>query len=247
MAAIAPGGRLHAFASVVRDLHPALPARQQAAGWVRLQESLAAGGKPAERAPRTWSPGRLLPFGIGLALATAAMVFAIGPRLSRAPVPQPLQFVIKGDIAPGDGGGVLAAHNGPVELLFTDGSRVDMQPAARLSVNARDAAGSDIRLVDGTIDVDVRHRPGTSWTFQAGAYAVNVKGTSFLLAWNERDGRLTLRMKTGLVTVTAPGGAAPRSVAAGESLTLGGATPPVEAPPPREMPAVETPPPPSPR
>ena len=83
-----------------------------------------------------------------------------------------------------------------------------MRAAARLTVAALRSRGSDIRLLDGAIDVDVRHQPDTSWRFVAGPYAVDVKGTSFALGWNAGAKQLQLRMRSGAVALSGPAWAA---------------------------------------
>jgi hypothetical protein len=106
-------------------------------------------------------------------------------------------------------------------VLFTDGSRVALRQDARLTVLALTPRGAEVRLLDGVVEVDVRHLPAAAWTFEAGPYAVRVEGTSFELGWDAGNRRLSLRMHTGRVALGQPAGGRPwRSVVGGESVEL---------------------------
>ena len=225
------------FADLAREIQPALPPRKRAAGWQRLAQAMASRRPPGEdqaMAPSSPTRRRRLtsPLALGLALACAAVLAPVVWHFVKVPKPQLLQFTVAGATAGDAGatiGGTLSAQAGPLQLRFTDGSRVSMRAAARMAVAAVSAKGADIRLLDGTIDVDVRHRPDTSWRFVAGPYAVDVKGTSFALGWNATAGRLELRMRSGAGAVLSPASAKPRTLTAGESIFVDEAGNPVSA------------------
>jgi hypothetical protein len=127
--------------------------------------------------------------------------------------------------------------------VFSDTSQIHIAPAAKLSVLSIDAHGSRISLVDGELDVQVHHRPETSWRFEAGPFTVKVRGTEFHLAYAAQSGRLDLQMVTGVVEVQGPSNARVLTLRAGESLELfAGAEPKPMAPglahPPASAPAL---------
>ena len=82
-----------------------------------------------------------------------------------------------------------------------------------------DVGVAQITLVDGSIDVDVRPRSHTSWTFAAGPFRVAVKGTKFRLAYAAHARRMALHMTSGRVEVAGSQGRT-IAVAAGESIEL---------------------------
>lgn len=254
--------RIEAFAEVVRQLPPALSTRQRNAGWLRLAQGLASRRAPAhDEARARWWHGRVSTLGLSLALAAALVVVPAAWWAVKRSAPRPLDFVVNGEVveaaavgtAAGSGSGraatgrVVSAPKGRAQLLFTDGSRIGMHAASRLSVAALGTNGSNIQLLDGTIDVDVRHQPSTSWTFEAGPYVVHVVGTSFALGWDAPARRLALSMRSGAVTLEGAPGTSPRKVEGGESLLLDAAPAIGEspAPPPELGPARAAPSPPT--
>jgi ferric-dicitrate binding protein FerR (iron transport regulator) len=229
--------RIGAFAEAARQTQPPPSERHHLAGWYRLRQTLVSRERVDEH--RTgWRPSRgsrlaaarVAVAVVVAAVAAAVVVFFLGP-LGRFTVrrvgPQAIQYVVSGESgglgSRGVTGGVLSAPTGRVQLSFTDGSRIDMRSGARVTVAALRFRGSEIRLLDGMIDVEVRHQPGAAWTFEAGPYAVQVEGTSFALGWDAARKRLDLKMRSGAVAVVGPASAAPLAVVGGESLFLDGA------------------------
>jgi hypothetical protein len=139
-----------------------------------------------------------------------------------------LEFVVSGGEEPrqppvesGAIGQVVSSRTGRAQVLFTDGSRVALRRDARLTVLALTPRGAEVRLLEGAVEVDVRHRSDTAWTFEAGPYAVRVEGTSFELGWDAANRRLSLKMHAGRVALGQPVGGRPwRSVVGGESVLL---------------------------
>src|SRR5262249_24403353 len=58
----------------------------------------------------------------------------------------------------------------------------------------------------------------TSWVFEAGPFAVDVKGTTFVLAWSAAAGRLDLQLEQGLLAIHAPFSSQPISLQGGQRL-----------------------------
>lgn len=215
--------RLDALAALVRQGPAPLSVRQRSAGWQRLQQAMASRRPLPDESTVGWWRLRGLRLGFVLGAIAITVAAPLAWRMTKTTAPESLQYVVNGDVgidSRGAPGGVLWAPKGGVRLSFTDGSGIGMHPSARLTVVGLKARGSDIRLLDGTVDVDVRHRAGATWTFEAGPYAVHVTGTSFVLGWNAAQQRLELRMRSGLISLAGPRGVAPRAVKGGESVFL---------------------------
>jgi hypothetical protein len=119
-----------------------------------------------------------------------------------------------------DGGRVLRA--GLIEadpgvaptLHFSDGSAVSLSPGAHASLQHVDALGARVALTGGSAYVDITHRPGAHWSFEAGPFAIAVTGTAFRFGWNAAQEELDVDMDRGSVEVSGPlsdGGLALRS------------------------------------
>jgi hypothetical protein len=223
-------------------------------GWHRLESSLSDGKFPSVRivaaAPRWWLRG------FAFAAAALALGFATY-RLLPERNALPLHYVLEGTTL-GPGETIQADSATPARLVFSDTSQIRIAPAAKLSVLSLDAHGSRISLADGDLDVQVHHRPDTSWRFEAGPFTVKVRGTEFHLAYAAERGRLALQMVTGVVEVQGPSQGPSHgrvlTLRAGESLELFAgaepeprvaalARPTARAPAPAEMLPAETAPP----
>jgi len=169
-------------------------------GWQRLESSLSDGKFPSVRivgaAPRWWLRG------FAFAAVALALGFATYRLLPDRNAP-PLHYVLEGATL-GPGETIQAGHATPARLVFSDTSQIRIAPAAKLSVLSLDARGSRIALADGDLDVQVHHRPDTSWRFEAGPFTVKVRGTEFHLAYAAERGRLAVQMVTGVVEVQGP-------------------------------------------
>jgi TolA-binding protein len=73
-----------------------------------------------------------------------------------------------------------------------------------MRLSSVDAAGPRLLLEKGEAHVHVFHRDGVEWRFDAGPFVIIVKGTSFVVRWNEKDKEFNLRLRSGAVTVTGP-------------------------------------------
>jgi|GEM_PF-1720277 ferric-dicitrate binding protein FerR (iron transport regulator) len=115
--------------------------------------------------------------------------------------------------------GNLNAENAPAELDFSDASQITVSPHSALSLDVVGKHAALTRLVRGQLHVRVHHASDTNWRFFAGRYEVQVVGTEFDLAWDEKAETLSLHMLSGEVRVLgAPGPA--RVVEAGATLSL---------------------------
>ena len=205
-----------AVAEVTRTGLGKMSTGKLASGWQRLEGALSDGKYPSvpivAPAPRWWLRG----------LAVAAAVIAVGFATHRLLPPRqavPLHYVLEGATL-GPGETIMAEPASPARLVFSDASQIRIAPAAKVSVLSLDAHGSRIALVDGDLDVQVQHRPDTSWRFEAGPFTVRVRGTEFHLAYAAERGRLALQMVTGVVEVRGPSDDRVLTLRAGESLEL---------------------------
>jgi ferric-dicitrate binding protein FerR (iron transport regulator) len=213
--------RLDAFADLVRQSPAPLSARHRSAGWQRLQRARATRSSLPDEPSTAWWPRRGSQ--LRLVLAVIAVSVPVVLRLATKPAPQALTYVVSGDAsldALGTTGGALWAKKSRIQLAFTDGSEISVRQSTRLTVVRLNANGADIRLVDGMVDVDIRHRPSATWIFEAGPYAVHVTGTSFALGWHAAKERLELRMRTGVIALFGPTSGQVQEVEAGQSVFL---------------------------
>jgi hypothetical protein len=184
-------------------------------GWERLEHSLTEGKYPSvpilALAPRRWLRG--------FALAAAVLVLGLGThRLLATRSGGPLHYVVEGT-ALGLGGSIHTEATA-ARVLFSDDSRIQVGPATKARVLGVSARGARVALDDGELDVEVRHRRGTSWSFEAGPFKVKVVGTSFHVAFEEQRGRFALRMREGVVEARGPSPDRVFTLRAGEFLEL---------------------------
>jgi TolA-binding protein len=142
---------------------------------------------------------------IGVSCVAVAAAIGFGAR-SRLDVrsPSALTYTVNGG-APVPGGYILPAPAPAAPTLsFSDGTRIQMAAEARGRVVDIDRHGGRIALEDGKAHVQVAHREGARWVFEAGPFLINVQGTAFSFGWNGRDARFELQMESGVVSVTGP-------------------------------------------
>lgn len=157
-------------------------------------------------------------------LPLAASAFAVVGLLGLANVLWPtLQFQV------GSNGrtGVLrhweeAPNYEPLPLLFSDGTRVDLNPSARARVVEVSRAGAHVVLESGRAHLDVvpnKRLPGErAWSIDAGPFLVEVKGTRFDLSWDPRTDEFALDLFEGAVTVRGCGRETALGIVAGQSV-----------------------------
>src|SRR5580658_4482827 len=156
----------------------------------------------------------------GVALAAAAVLLVVtwqvvGLRRQRLP----LAYRAEGAEMLGEG--YIRARPGEhPRVSFSEGSVVALADDTRLRVVAADEHGGHLAIEEGEIRADVVHRPGARWTFEAGPYSVDVRGTSFSLDWRGADGWFDLRLQTGLLDIHTPWSPAPIALHGGQRLTV---------------------------
>jgi TolA-binding protein len=109
-------------------------------------------------------------------------------------------------------GGHLGSH-GAIEqdpgiqatrLHFSDGSDVSLSGGIRATLRRVDSYGVTLALGSGNAQVDITHRPGARWSFEAGPFLINVTGTAFRFGWDPVVEELDVQMERGSVQVTGP-------------------------------------------
>ena len=137
--------------------------------------------------------------GLGTAAAVAAaIVLAIGLRSGRA-----LTYEVGGG-AIEEGGYIRGPRDAWAPVQFSDGTRIELQAGARLSVAASGAHGARLRLDEGQARFVVKHLPKAAWTVEAGPYVVDVTGTVFDVRWSSVEEVAEVRLHAGSVRVSGP-------------------------------------------
>lgn len=163
--------------------------------------------------------------GGGVALATLGCAAMAGLGLwvrSKAHDPSQEALTYTVDGARGVAGSLVAASpstTAPV-VAFSDGTRVRLEPQARTRVVTVGRRGARIRLDEGQADVEVAHRPGAEWFFEAGPFLITVHGTAFTFEWNAQSAHLGVQMRSGVVSVSGPVSGGEVVLRAGQSLSL---------------------------
>ncbi len=119
-----------------------------------------------------------------------------------------------------DDGYLRGRSDGASRVVFSDGSSVAMTGSSRIRLASLEPQGATVGLDEGTVRVDVVHRPDTRWHFDAGPFRVLVKGTRFDLAWSKADGQFEVRLSQGEVAVKTPLSADPIRLTSGHRLTV---------------------------
>jgi hypothetical protein len=122
-------------------------------------------------------------------------------RLPLRPLDSPLQYVVEGATV-GPARTITATSS--TRVLFSDESRLGIEPSSKIKMLGTDAHGAQVAVADGSIDVFVKPRRDSSWRFEAGPFSILVKGTAFRLGFDAAKGRLDLHVKTGVVEVRGP-------------------------------------------
>ncbi|HMF44768.1 MAG TPA: FecR domain-containing protein [Polyangia bacterium] len=159
--------------------------------WHRMQSRLHARSARGSRPPLRG----LLVMGAGVAAAFAVVMVARGVQRAR-----PITYVVEAG-AEQDG---YIRGTGASCVQFSDGTHVDLEQGARVSVLSRGPRGARLRVEEGRARFDVAHLPRAAWSVEAGPYVVYVTGTVFDVRWSGSDEVIEVRMRTGSVQVGGP-------------------------------------------
>jgi transmembrane sensor len=150
-------------------------------------------------------------------LAAAAALVSLGLLTARAAHrTPPLGLSVAGK--PGRGQWITAPSETPVPLRFSDGSEVTLAPYGRARVLDVTASGAHVMLESGTARVSVTPNRDERWTFSAGPFTVDVRGTRFDIEWSPQEERFELTLIEGKVTVSGCALGDARPVLAGETV-----------------------------
>jgi hypothetical protein len=149
-----------------------------------------------------------------LAAAAAIALFFAWPRT--------LSYDVDG--ARSENGYVSAPSQRAVTLRFSDQTEVLAESGARLRVENTSARGARVLVERGRARVQVSHREGAEWTFVAGPFEVEVRGTRFVMSWEPAHEAFELMLEQGAVNVRGPFGTGPIALSAGQRFRGDGAT-----------------------
>jgi hypothetical protein len=156
----------------------------------------------------------------GVMAAAAALLLVVTWRVVLVgKPPPPIAYHVEGGEMLREGY-VRARPGERPRVSFSEGSLVALADDSRVRVVGVDARGGQMAVEEGEISADIVHREGARWTFEAGPYSVDVRGTSFSLAWRGSDGWFDLRLRTGLLDIHTPWSPAPIVLHGGQRLTV---------------------------
>jgi TolA-binding protein len=199
---------------------------QKAAEFIRGHVDAGAGGSdPARRARFIEAlEDRKPPTGRRLFIVAAAAfcVVAIGVGInSHQHKIQTLTYRVGNSTELGEIGSYMSAGaSSALDLNFSEGSRVVLEPGARGRVARATSHGATMVLEDGRASVDVVHKPDTDWRILAGPYVVQVAGTSFEVSYDVATQTFSLDMRSGVVRVSGPGLSVPGEIRGTQRLQL---------------------------
>jgi hypothetical protein len=125
----------------------------------------------------------------------------------------------------------IEAKSQPVQLDFSDGTSVTVEPRSRARVAETTERGARFRLDSGKMSFDVVPHPERGhWLVEAGPFRVRVTGTVFSVEWSEVAGSLDVTVTRGHVIVEGAGQR--RELGPGDSFHHQDPTKGVERPPP---------------
>lgn len=153
----------------------------------------------SKKARAGWRQPRVLVPVFGFAAVAVAAAFLVGPQGDALP----LAFTVGTPGRPGVlGETVTAPGSSGTSLRFSEGSRIALDPAARVKVAGSTAKGAELVLEAGRAHVDIVPRTESAWRVQTGPFVVLVTGTRFDLDWNPATDRFSLALYEGKVTVS---------------------------------------------
>jgi hypothetical protein len=168
------------------------------------------------RAFRLWfgEPRRATSIGVALAASFVVVLLAGAVIFART---RPLGVVLTPATA-ASGGWISAPSDAPVSLRFSEGTEVSLEPEAHARVAEVTRRGAHLLIESGTARVSVTPNRGGQWTFTAGPFQVDVKGTRFEVGWDPRAQIFTLKLTEGRVFISGCALGGGRPLFAGETI-----------------------------
>lgn len=117
-----------------------------------------------------------------------------------------------------------STNDAPHEVALADGSRLSMNRHTDLRVRIG-ARGREVAMAGGEVAFDVAHDPARPFVIAADDHEVRVLGTAFNVL--SHDGRFSVGVRRGLVSVAGEGMAGAVRLGAGEQLVRNGSAAPV--------------------
>ncbi|MFH1436817.1 MAG: FecR domain-containing protein [Pseudomonadota bacterium] len=98
-----------------------------------------------------------------------------------------------------------ATYEKPLQLKFTDGSRLQLEESSTGQIV--DATTKNVKIVlnHGRISARIKKNTGIQWTIDAGPYRVTVTGTKFSVFWSEDKALFNVNVKEGSVFISGNG------------------------------------------
>lgn len=190
-----------ALVSLAREASAQIDGETLARGLATVRQRLETQRKPRFSRTLAWA---------ACALAVAALCIALGTSRYFA---SPLAYRV-------DGAEIERAGyvSGQAAVHFSDGSELKLEGRARARIASVDSEGAQVELEEGVMHADIVHRERTRWRFEAGPFSIHVRGTSFSVDWSGAEGRLEVRLRSGLLDVQTPFSQAPVSIHSGQRL-----------------------------
>jgi TolA-binding protein len=160
---------------------------------------------------------------VAAAVAAAVLVVAglwgkVSDRISGYPTSR-LSFVVDGGFLK-HGSVIDVDPANEATLRFSDGSDVRLARGSHASMRQVEGSGARLSLADGSAYVDIVHRAGARWLFDAGPFLITVTGTAFRLGWDAAKEELDVRMDRGSIEVSGPLSDAALSLRSGQHLVV---------------------------
>ncbi len=168
----------------------------------------------SQRQTRHWSPWTALALAGCCAAASAAVAFS---WVSRQP-PRLTATAGVSSIPVSSGAWLDAPETASLPLRFSDGTRVEVAPRARLRLLELGNRGALLALESGGAGVEVAHGENRRWELRAGPFIVRVTGTRFDLSWRPNEDQFELVLNEGQVELAGCGFGDGRKLVAGQTV-----------------------------
>jgi transmembrane sensor len=150
-------------------------------------------------------------------MVAAAAVAVVSFRARRGGAPDVLGVTVGGEAIARDQW-ISAPMDASLPIRFSEGTEVALQPEGQARVIELTETGAHLMLESGRALVSVTPNRKGHWTFSAGPFIVEVKGTRFEIGWNPRDDIFQVTLSEGKVTISGCALGDARPLFAGETL-----------------------------